>query len=136
MRAQECFDPNVNGRNVSIGFQEIGLRLLVGVRDHVKVTTEGHHDLGKFFPYGGLVHRRYALFIAAMTLNGIRAFAVEAVAGTLSLEAVAIAPFAAAFLLWILKLLVTELYQLMQKKPVTVVDPPKIDSDPVDPGDP
>jgi hypothetical protein len=71
----------------------------------------------------------FALFIAAMILNGIRVFVMEAVAGTLTLGAIAVAPFAAAFLLWILKLLLTGLYRLMQKKPVIVIDPPKSDSD-------
>jgi hypothetical protein len=75
----------------------------------------------------------FSLFIAAMTLNGIRVFVAEAVAGTLSIGAVAVAPFAAAFLLWILKLLVTELYRLMREKPVAVIDPPTINSDPEDP---
>jgi hypothetical protein len=74
----------------------------------------------------------FALFIAAMILNGIRVFAMEAVAGTLSPGAITFGLFAAAFLLWILKLLVTELYRLMQKKPDTVIDPPKIDSNPED----
>jgi hypothetical protein len=78
----------------------------------------------------------FSLFIAAMTLNGIRVFVMEAVAGTLSIGAVAVAPFLAAFLLWILKHLATELYRLLHKKPVTGIDPPKIDSDSEDPDDP
>jgi len=75
----------------------------------------------------------FSLLIAAMTLNGIRVFAIEAVAGTLSIGAVAFAPFAAAFLLWILKLLVTEVYRLMREVPVTLIDPPTIDCNPEDP---
>jgi hypothetical protein len=70
-----------------------------------------------------------------MMLNGIRVFVMEAVAGTLTPGAIAVAPFAAAFLLWILKLLVTGLYRLMQKKPVIVIDPAKSDSDSGDPDD-
>jgi hypothetical protein len=77
----------------------------------------------------------FVLFIAAMMLNGIRVFVMEAVAGTLTPGAIAVAPFAAAFLLWILKLLVTGLYRLMQKKPVIVIDPAKSDSDSGDPDD-
>ncbi len=61
----------------------------------------------------------FSLFIAAMALDGICVFTMAAVAGTLSIGAVAITPFAAAFLLWILKILVTELYQLMREKPLT-----------------
>jgi hypothetical protein len=68
----------------------------------------------------------FVLFIAAVMLNGIRVLFMEAVAGTLTLGAIAVAPFAAAFLMWILKLLVTGLYQLIKKKPVTVINPPKI----------
>jgi curved DNA-binding protein CbpA len=71
----------------------------------------------------------FVLFIAAMMLNGILVFVMEAVAGTLSLGAIAVAPFAAAFLMWIMKLLVTGLYRLIKKKPITVIDPPKIDFD-------
>jgi len=71
----------------------------------------------------------FAFFIAAMILNGIRVFVIEAVAGTLTPGAIAVAPFAAAFLLWIFKLLVTGLYRLIKKKPVIVTDPPKRDSD-------
>jgi len=67
----------------------------------------------------------FSLFIAAMTLNGIRVFVTEAVAGTLPIGALAFAPFAAAFLLWILWLLVTGLHRLMQEKPVATSDPPK-----------
>lgn len=78
----------------------------------------------------------FSLFIAAMTLNGIRVFAMEAVAGTLSIGAVAVAPFAAAFLLWILKHLVTGLYRLIQETPANVIDPPKIDADRESPDDP
>jgi|SRR5579872_6896235 len=75
----------------------------------------------------------FSLVIAAMTLNGIRVFAIEAGSGTLSIGAVAFAPFAAAFLLWILKVLVTEVYRLMWEVPVTVIDPPTIDCNPEDP---
>jgi hypothetical protein len=78
----------------------------------------------------------FSLFIAAMILNGIRVFAMEAVAGTLSIGALAVAPFAAAFLLWIVKQLVTALYRLMREKPDTVLDPPKLDADREKPEDP
>ena len=62
-----------------------------------------------------------------MLLNGIRLFVAEAGAGTLSLGVIVAAPFVAAILLWILKLLVTELYKLAKKQPVTVIGPATVE---------
>jgi hypothetical protein len=74
------------------------------------------------------------LFLVAMLLNGMHLLVTEAVAGTLSLGVIVAAPFVAAFLLWILKLLVTELYRLTKKQQAAVIGPPAIeaDSDPPD----
>jgi hypothetical protein len=63
-----------------------------------------------------------------MLLNGIRLFVAEASAGTLSLGVIVAAPFVAAVLLWILKVLVTELYKLAKERPVTVTGPATVES--------
>jgi hypothetical protein len=76
----------------------------------------------------------FGVFLAAMMLNGIRLLIAEAGAGTLSLGVIVLAPFAAAFLLWILKLLVTELHRLA-KPPPTEFGPPTIEPDSGPPDD-
>ena len=75
-------------------------------------------------PDGAIALRRSRALVRG---NGIRVFAIEAVAGTLTIGAIAVAPFAAAFLLWILKHLAMGLYRLIREKPITVIDPPRID---------
>ncbi len=70
-----------------------------------------------------------------MMLNGIRLFVTEAGAGTLSLETIVAAPFVAVFLLWILKVLVTELYRLAKTQPVAVIGPAKVETDSGPPDD-
>jgi hypothetical protein len=70
----------------------------------------------------------FGLFLVVMMLNGTRLFVAEAGAATLSLGVIVVAPFVAAFLLWILKVLVIELNRLTKKQPVDVISPPTIDS--------
>jgi hypothetical protein len=60
------------------------------------------------------VNAFFALFLAAMLINGVRVFVMEAVAGTLSIGLSVIGLCSAAFLLWPLKRLVTEILRLAQ----------------------
>jgi hypothetical protein len=59
-------------------------------------------------------HVFFILFLAAFLINGVRLFAVEAAAGTLSVWMLVLGACSAAFLLWLLRLLVTGLRKLLK----------------------
>ena len=56
----------------------------------------------------------FGLFLAALLANGARVYIVDASNGELSIALLLAGPLGAAFLLWILKLIVTELVRLVR----------------------
>lgn len=70
-------------------------------------------------------HVLFIVFLAAFLINGVRLFVLEAAAGTLSAWMLVIGGCAAAFLLWLLRLLIAGLRKLLRPPPrATEAAPP------------